>query len=635
MADIFRETLKKYWGYDDFRGIQRQIIESIAEGRDTLGLMPTGGGKSVTFQVPAMMQDGLCLVVTPLIALMKDQVNALRMRGIKATAVYNGMKRDEIITALENCILGDYKFLYVSPERLASDFFLWKIHKAKVSMITVDEAHCISQWGYDFRPAYLKINEIRKIFPAAPVLALTATATKDVIDDIQKRLSFKESNVFRMSFERKNLTYVVRKTEDKTGELLHILNSYPGSAIVYTRNRKETYEMAKFLKENGITALNYHAGLTRYDKDLRQRSWTEDETRVMVATNAFGMGIDKPDVRLVVHMESPDSPEAYFQEAGRGGRDGQQAYAVLLFNGNDRTKLLRRVSQNFPPISTIRRIYDCMAYYFELALGDGFDVTYDFNITEFCTQYRFFAETVENALRILTRAGYVFFSEEEDIRARIVFMLRRDDLYKLENSTYENEAVIQAMLRNYGGIFTDYVFIDEQVLASSCGMTRERVVEILIGLSRQRIIHYIPRKRTPRVTYLQRRVLSEDLEISPEVYENRKEEYITRIQSMLDYCEGSECHSRFLLRYFGENTGSDCGKCENCLSRKKNSPAADPQKAVRREVIARLSEKSPLPATALRVDGVPSAVSAEIIRTMVEEGEIVITDGLFSLAPHR
>ncbi len=631
MGDAFRDILKRYWGYEDFRGIQRDIIDSIASGRDTLGLMPTGGGKSITFQVPTLAREGLCLVVTPLVALMKDQVAALRMRGIKATAIYNGMKQDEITAALENCILGGYKFLYVSPERLESEFFIWKASKIPVSMITVDEAHCISQWGYDFRPSYLKVNEIRKLFPDAPVLALTATATQEVVDDIQKRLNFRETNVFRMSFERKNLTYVVRKTEDKPGELLHILKSMCGTAIVYTRNRKETFEIAKFLKENDITALNYHAGLTRYDKDLRQRSWTEGETRVMVSTNAFGMGIDKADVRLVVHMEAPDSPEAYFQEAGRGGRDGKQAYAVLLYNGSDHTKLLRRVAQNFPPVSTIRKIYDCLAYFFELALGDGYYVSYDFNLTEFSLRYHFFPETVESALKILTRAGYIYYAEEEDIKARVVFMITREELYRIDQTTHEAENVIQTMLRTYAGIFTDYAFIDEQEIASRCGITRERAVEILKSLSHQRIIHYIPHKRTPRITYLQRRILSEELVISKEVYEMRKEEYISRIQTMLDYCEGEECHSRFLLKYFGETDAVDCGKCEICLSRKKRDAALGSANAVRNAIRAVLSDGKAHFATELRVDGVPVAVTAETIEEMVQNSEVVVVNGRYML----
>ena len=384
----YHEILKQYWGYDNFRGIQEEIISSIGKGQDTLGLMPTGGGKSITFQVPALAQDGLCLVITPLIALMKDQVRNLRERGIKALAIYSGMTREEIVVALENCIFGDYKFLYISPERLDTEIFQTKLRHMKVSMITIDESHCISQWGYDFRPAYLKIADIREMLPDVPVLALTATATPEVVKDIQDKLKFREgSQTFRMSFERKNLAYVVRRTENKLEELLHILRSMPGSAIVYTRNRKHTREVAELLIENGITATFYHAGLNNDVKDLRQKSWITGESRVMVATNAFGMGIDKPDVRLVVHIDMPDSPEAYFQEAGRAGRDGQKAYAVLLSSKSDKTNLNKRIPDTFPDKEYIRKVYEDIQFYYQMAMGDGRGCTFAFNIDEFCRNF--------------------------------------------------------------------------------------------------------------------------------------------------------------------------------------------------------------------------------------------------------
>ena len=384
MDNRFKEILKTYWGYDDFRGIQRQIIESVAEGRDTLGLMPTGGGKSVTFQVPTLASNGLCLVITPLIALMKDQVANLRAKGIKATAVYNGMSRGEIITNLENCIFGDYKFLYVSPERLSSELFIAKAVKIPVALITVDEAHCISQWGYDFRPAYLKIAEIRTLLPGVPVLALTATATPEVVKDIQARLHFREENVFRMSFERKNLAYIVRKTENKTGELLHILRRMPGSAIIYVRNRRRTKEITELLHNEDITADFYHAGLDDATKDIRQQRWQTGESRVMVATNAFGMGIDKPDVRIVIHMDLPDSIEAYFQEAGRAGRDGQKAYAVVLYAKSDKATLHKRIPDTFPEKEYIKEVYEHLQYYYQMALGDGHGCVREFFIDDFC-----------------------------------------------------------------------------------------------------------------------------------------------------------------------------------------------------------------------------------------------------------
>ena len=463
----YKEILKQYWNYDNFRGIQEEIIESIGKGHDTLGLMPTGGGKSITFQVPALAQPGLCLVITPLIALMKDQVRNLRDRGIKALAVYSGMTREEIVVALENCIFGDYKFLYISPERLDTDIFRAKLRNMKINMITVDESHCISQWGYDFRPAYLKISEI-------PVLALTATATPEVVKDIQTKLGFREdSRIFRMSFERKNLAYIVRNTESKQEELLHILNSVSGSAIVYTRNRKRTREVAELLVNNEITATFYHAGLNNDVKDQRQRSWLSGESRVMVATNAFGMGIDKPDVRLVIHVDLPDSPEAYFQEAGRAGRDGQKAYAVLLYAKSDKATLSKRITDTFPDKEYIRKVYEDVNYYFQMAMGDGLGCTFAFNLDEFCRNFKHFPVQADSALKILTRAGYLEYTDEQDNASRILFTIHRDELYKLRETDPETEKLINVILRSYTGLFTDYAYINEDSLAIRSGLTRQ------------------------------------------------------------------------------------------------------------------------------------------------------------------
>ena len=497
----YKSILKQYWGYDDFRGIQEDIITSIGQQRDTLGLMPTGGGKSITFQVPALAQEGLCLVITPLIALMKDQVRNLRDRGIKAIAVYSGMTREEIVVALENCIFGNYKFLYISPERLDTEIFQQKLRSMKVSMITVDESHCISQWGYDFRPAYLKISEIRKLLPGVPVLALTATATPEVVKDIQARLAFKEENVFRMSFERKNLAYIVRNTENKAEELLHILNHVPGSAIVYTRNRKKTKEICQFLNQQGITATFYHAGLQNDIKDQRQKSWLTGEHRVMVATNAFGMGIDKPDVRLVVHADFPDSPEAYFQEAGRAGRDGNKAYAVLLYAQSDKAILRKRISDTFPEKEYIRKVYEDINFYYQMALGDGLGCTYAFNIDEFCHNFKHFPIQVDSALKILTRAGYLEYTDEQDNASRIIFTLRRDDLYRLQEYNADTEKLIHTILRSYTGIFSDYAYISEDTLALRTGLSRQQIYETLVLLTRQHILHYIPGKKTPYIIY--------------------------------------------------------------------------------------------------------------------------------------
>lgn len=564
----YKSILKHYWGYDNFRGIQEDIISSIGSGRDTLGLMPTGGGKSITFQVPALANPGLCLVITPLIALMKDQVQNLRKHGIKAQAVYSGMTREEIVIALENCIFGDYKFLYISPERLGTEIFQNKLRSMKVSMITVDESHCISQWGYDFRPAYLKIADVRKLLPDVPVLALTATATPEVVKDIQVRLAFREENVFRMSFERKNLAYIVRRTEDKSGELLHILNQVQGSAIVYTRNRKRTKEISLFLNQHDISATFYHAGLDNKTKDLRQKGWQAGTYRVMVATNAFGMGIDKPDVRLVIHIDFPDSPEAYFQEAGRAGRDGQKAYAVLLYAQSDKTILKKRISDTFPEKDYIRQVYDHINYYYQMAMGDGRGCTFAFNIDEFCQRFKHFPVRVDSALKILTRAGYLEYTDEQDNASRLIFTLRRDELYRMEEHNQDTEKLLRIILRSYTGLFSDYAYINEETLAQRSGLSRQQVYDTLILLTKRHILHYIPGKKTPYIIYTRERQDTNRIVLNKEVYEDRKGSYEKRIQAMLEYAESNDqCRSRMLLHYFGENNEHNCGQCDVCLEK--------------------------------------------------------------------
>ncbi len=570
MTDKYLQILKQYWGFDNFRGIQRDIVESIGSGKDTLGLMPTGGGKSITFQVPALVQEGVCIVITPLIALMKDQVQHLRNRGIMAAAIYSGMSRPEIVTTLENCILGDTKLLYVSPERIASPLFITKLGHMKVSFITVDEAHCISQWGYDFRPSYLHIADIRRLKPDAPVLALTATATHQVIDDIQDRLSFSQKNVFRMSFERKNLAYVVRETEDKIGEMTHILQTMTGCSIVYVRSRKQTKEISDLLNKNNISATFYHAGLEPRVKDERQKLWSNDEVRVMVATNAFGMGIDKPDVRMVIHITAPSSIEAYFQEAGRAGRDGQKAYAVLLHQKSDNAKLRKRIDETFPDKEYIREAYNHIAYYYQIATGSGAGYTNLFDIDRFCRNFHHFPTLLLSALKILQRAGYIECDMDPDASCRLMFLVDRDKLYRIPSASENEERLLNMLLRTYSGLFTDYAYIDDELLAHRAGLTRQQVYLIFKSLNQRHIIHFIPQRKLPTITYTVDRVDGDQLILGPDVYDDRKEQFTKRIEAVIAYANNQDqCRSRQLLAYFDEQRTTDCGMCDVCIDHKR------------------------------------------------------------------
>ena len=569
-SDRYTRILRQYWGHSAFRGIQRDIIESIGSGHDTLGLMPTGGGKSITFQVPALAAEGVCIVITPLIALMKDQVYNLRRRGILAAAIYSGMTRHEILRTLENCILGSTKVLYVSPERIASELFKTKLRHMKVSFITVDEAHCISQWGYDFRPSYLHIADIRQIKPEAPLLALTATATRQVADDIQEKLKFKDGNMFRMSFERKNLAYIVRHATDKRGEMLHILRSVRGSAIVYVRSRKRASEISGWLEENGVKATFYHAGLEHSVKDERQKLWHDDVKRVMVATNAFGMGIDKPDVRVVIHFDCPSSLEAYFQEAGRAGRDGMKSYAVMLYNGSDDTKLQKRIADEFPEKEYIRSVYDHLAGFFQIAVNNGCGHTFMFDIRKFCRTYKLFPVQTDAALKILERAGYIEYNTDPNSDPRIVFLISRDHLYMLNELSPLEDRLITTLLRNYGSLFIDYTYIDEDMIAAQAGLTSQQIYLLLKGLTQKRILHFVPRSKTPFITYTRDRVDGENLIITRDVYEDRKEQFAKRINTVIGYATNDNvCRSRQLLRYFDEPRSTDCGQCDVCLAHKR------------------------------------------------------------------
>ena len=622
----YKQILNKYWGYDDFRGIQHDIIESIGNGHDTLGLMPTGGGKSITFQVPAMAMEGVCIVITPLIALMKDQVQHLHQLGIRAEAIYSGLQHNDILRILENCVFGGIKLLYVSPERLSSELFQTKLRHMRVSFITVDEAHCISQWGYDFRPSYLEIAKIRDIHPTAPVLALTATATPDVVDDIQERLHFQQKCVFRMSFERKNLTYIVSKTADKQNELIRLFNLYEGSAIVYVRSRRHAREIAEHLSEAGFSATFYHAGLDHAQKDERQRDWQHDRTRIMVATNAFGMGIDKPDVRLVVHYESPDSLEAYFQEAGRAGRDGQPARAILLYNNNDHAKLEKRIVDTFPEKDYIRQVYEHLAYYYQIATGDGFGIAREFNIEEFCMRFHHFPIRVHSALQLLQRAGYLEYNEEADNQARVRFLVSREELYRLEQVSPDEERVIISLLRNYGGLFADYGYIDESIVAQQAGLTPPQTYDVLKALSQRHLLHFIPRRNVPYIRYIQRREDAEHIQLPREVYEDRLKQYSKRIQAMLHYAQSEDqCRSCQLLAYFGETTAQNCNQCDICLSKPKH------EKDIRQQILSLLADKKPHHITELVRLPYSSKDIDAALTYLVQEEYILQQEGMLTL----
>ena len=624
----YLDILHKYWGYPDFRGIQREIIESIGAGKDTLGLMPTGGGKSLTFQVPALAQEGVCIVITPLIALMKDQVEHLRHKGIAAAAIYSGMSRDAIVTTLENCIFGGVKLLYISPERISSDLFQIKLKHIKVSFITVDEAHCISQWGYDFRPSYLQIAVIRKLVPNVPILALTATATPDVIDDIQERLGFTEKNVFRMSFERKNLVYVVRQAEDKEAEMVHILQSIPKTAIVYCRSRKRTKEVAQLLMQYGISATWYHAGLEPAVKDQRQSEWQHDKMRVMVATNAFGMGIDKADVRVVVHMDCPSSLEAYFQEAGRAGRDGQKAYAVLLYNGHDNRTLQKRIEDTFPPKEYVQQVYEHLAYFYQIGVNSGEGCTFEFPIDKFCATFKHFPIRANAALILLQRAGYIDYEPNPDNNARVRFLLRRDDLYRLDSLSEKENDVVISLLRNYGGLFTDYGYVDESYIAQEAGLDRNQTYMVLINLSKKRIIDFIPRKSIPLISYKRDRVDGSDVILDKSVYEERKEQFQKSINSVINYAQNDRvCRSRQLLYYFGEKKSVDCEQCDVCLSHTHHDNH-DQQEEIKEKLLAMVADGERHHVTEVRQLNKDWDMVTKVMKELMDEEQLLM-DGSY------
>jgi len=593
MSDILLETLEQYWGYTSFRPLQEDIIRSVLAGNDTLGLMPTGGGKSITFQVPVMTVKGICIVVTPLIALMKDQVDKLRSLGIKATTVYSGMTYDEISKHFDNCIFGNYKFLYISPERLHTELFIQKLTSMDVCLIVVDESHCISQWGYDFRPSYLRIADLRKLLPEhIPVLALTATATPLVIDDIQDKLLFRKKNVLKKSFARENLAYIIRHTGNKLEELIHILNKVEGTSIVYVRNRKSTQEIAKSLQQAGFSAHFFHAGLNRDDKVMRQDAWKSGICRIIVATNAFGMGIDKPDVRTVIHIDMPGSLEEYFQEAGRAGRDEKKAYAIALCSSNETSKLEKRMTDDYPEKQFIKRIYEALGHYLQIAVGYGAFLPYDFSLQNFCKVFKFPATQTHSALKILESAGYIEYIEEPEYNSRLLFLINRDELYKM---TFQKniDDIIQVILRSYTGLFADYAFIDESLIATRANTSREEVYQSLVMLSKIQIINYIPQKNMPQIIFTKNREETRFVVIPRTAFEERRERSEQRISKVIEYItEPTICRTRLLLNYFGEMAENDCRLCDNCLQ-KKDKGITNWEFNTVREAFFRLFELSP------------------------------------------
>ena len=564
------DILKKYWGYDSFRPLQESIINSVLNGNDALALLPTGGGKSICFQVPALCRDGICIVVSPLIALMKDQVENLNKRGIKSVAIYSGITMRELDIILDNCVKGDYKFLYLSPERLMSDMVQMRIEKMQVNLFAIDEAHCISQWGYDFRPPYLKIADIRPLKPNVPVLALTASATVEVVDDIQEKLLFKKKNAFRVSFERKNLNYVVLKEDDKQKKLLDILQKVPGTSIVYVRNRRKTQEIAFFLSQNNISADFYHAGLPHVQRNQKQENWIKNTTRVIVATNAFGMGIDKADVRTVIHMDLPDNLEAYYQEAGRGGRDEKVSYAIVLYNSIDILDLQKRIEQNFPPLQMIRLVYKAVCNYLQIPLGGGSGVSFNFDIGDFSRTYDLHAMQVTSCLKMLELENMITLSDAFFIPSRVKIIMSIIDFYNFQVTHPEHDLFIKTLLRSYEGLYDNYVNINESDIARRVNKTIEEVMKTLIYLKKIDVIEYLPQTDKPQILFLQERINEKDLILRDDVYANRKERFKKRLDSMISYVSNEhQCRSVMLLNYFNETQLYRCGICDYCRKRNK------------------------------------------------------------------
>ena len=630
MRERLLATLKQYWGYDSFREMQYEIISSVLSGEDTLALMPTGGGKSITYQLPTMVSDGLCIVITPLIALMKDQVDRLRTRGIQAVAIHSGLSRRKIDVLLDNCVYGDIKFLYISPERLNSDIFQLRVRRMNISLIAVDEAHCISQWGYDFRPAYLHIARLRELQPEVPVLALTASATEEVADDIMERLKFDRKRVMRSSFARPNLSYVVRKVDDKEEQLMRIIGSVNGSGIVYVRRRNTAEQIADFLQQQGVSASYYHGGLPAEERSIRQDEWVSGKVRIMVATNAFGMGIDKSDVRFVVHYTMCDNMESYYQEAGRAGRDGVRSYATLLVSPDDYKSLSRRIESTFPPLEVVKTIYNQLCSFLMIAIGDGKGRSYIFNIHDFCAQYHYFPTTVLGALDLLERNEYLTYVEVAENPARIIFRVSRDDLYKVEMSK-KTEQVVLTVLRMYNGVFTEFRAIDEMAIASAAKLQQIEVHEAFKELWIRQIIRYVPANSSPMIYMNEERLAISDLYIAPKTYSMRKEQMALRFNTMVEYADNSStCRSVVIQNYFGDTSAEPCGCCDICLAKRKGVKVEQVEKQIR-ELLAERSYTLREIASSLSL---PQQEISAALTNMAERGVITISDaGDVALVP--
>ena len=630
--------LKKYFGFDTFKGTQKQVIESLLDGHNTFVIMPTGGGKSLTYQLPALLMEGTAIIISPLIALMKNQVDAIRGISTESSVAHvlnSSLTKGEVEQVKADIRAGITKLLYVAPESLTKDEYTDFLKTVPISFCAIDEAHCISEWGHDFRPEYRNIRSIIDKIADIPIIALTATATPKVQEDIQKNLGMTDANVFKSSFNRPNLFYEVRPKVDVEKEIIKFIKARAGqSGIIYCLSRKKVEELAEFLKVNGISAAPYHAGLDAKTRAKNQDAFLMEDVDVIVATIAFGMGIDKPDVRIVIHMDLPDSIEAYFQEAGRAGRDGQKAYAVILYAKSDKTTLHKRILDTFPEKEYIRDVYEHLQYYYQMAMGDGLDCVREFNIEDFCRKFKYFPVPVDSALRILTQAGYLEYTAEQDSTSRILFTIRRDELYRLREMGEDMDRLIQAVLRSYTGVFTDYTYINEASLAICTGLTRRQIYEMLVHLAKLRIVSYIPHKKTPYIIYTRERVEAQRIHISPEVYEHRKARYETRINAMLDYVTNDTvCRSRMLLDYFGERNEHNCGQCDTCISL-RSKPGASEQpdrKTLCAKVCGILSRESLTPAGLLKQLPMDKELLTEILHRLLDEGKIIAVDGILQI----